>query len=182
MKATTNRRTLLATAVLAGAGAAGIANGRLPDDATRGWMSPLGVAAQSAATPGPMVGRADAPRWTFTVLSYHDPYAGHLEKPSEPAPGTRYIAAEVIIDNGSDQPLQFGISDVRLVDDQGVEYPGTSSVQGSEPQLTGQNLPGGERTRGTVWFAVPTDARFSELKFNGPSPRFVVPLPGPAGG
>src|SRR5581483_9859269 len=108
------------------------------------------AAAQSVATPGPMIGRAEAPRWTFTVLSYQDPYAGKLSKPTEPEPGTRYIAVEVVIDNGSDQPLEFAVSDVRLVDVQGVEYPGSSTVLGAEPKLTGQNLPGGERTRGTV--------------------------------
>ncbi|HEU0114035.1 MAG TPA: DUF4352 domain-containing protein, partial [Thermomicrobiales bacterium] len=175
-----HRRALLTMAVIAGGGA--LASGRLPRDAAVDWTSPRSAAAQSVATPTPMVGRADAPRWTFTVLLYQDPYAGKLSRPTEPEPGTRYIFAEVVIDNGSDQPLDFAISDVRLVDVQGVEYPASSSVLGSEPKLTGQNLPDGERTRGAVWFAVPTDARFNEIKFNGPSPRFVVPLPGPAGG
>jgi hypothetical protein len=69
-----------------------------------------------------------------------------------------------------------------MVDSEGTEYPASASVIGSEPKLTGQNLPGGERTRGTVWFAVPSGAKFSELKFNGPSPAFRVPLPGSAGG
>jgi hypothetical protein len=125
-----------------------------------------------------MVGQAEMPRWIFTVLALQDPYAGVLTRPAEPEPGMRYIAAEVRIENQSDQPLEFSASDVRLRDEQGAEYASSSAIVGAEPKLTGQNLPDGERTRGWVWFSVPDDAVITELRFVAPPPQLRVQLPG----
>jgi hypothetical protein len=105
-----------------------------------------------------------------------------LTRPTEPDAEARYVSAEVVIDNASDQPLEFPTSAVHLRDEQGVEYAASASVIGSEPKLTGQNLPGGERTRGTVWFSVPKSARLIEMKFIAPPPQFRVSLPTPPAG
>jgi hypothetical protein len=118
------------------------------------------------------------PRWIFRVLVLQDPYAGVHTPPAEPEPGVRYIAAEVRIENQSDQPLEFAASDVRLRDEQGVEYTSDSTVSGEEPKLTGQNLPDGERTRGWVWFSVPEIAVITEMRFLAPPPQLRVQLPG----
>lgn len=132
------------------------------------------------ATPvaGEMVGQAEAPRWTFAVLTFHDPYEGELTRPTERAPGVRYVAAEVVITNPSDQPLEFSVADIRLRDESGVEYPSNAGVIGVEPKLTGQNLPGGERTRGTVWFTPDENAAINEVRFSAPSPLLRVPVAG----
>jgi hypothetical protein len=94
----------------------------------------------------------------------------------------RYIGAEVVIENQSDQPLEFTATDVRLRDEQGVEYAVNSGVVGAEPKLVSQNLPDGERTRGWVWFAVPQDAAITELRFAPAPPQLRVQLPSPSTG
>ena len=146
----------------------------------------LAAAAQEAqtATPNPaeIVGQAEMPQWIFTVQSFQDPYAGVLTRPAEPAPGMRYIGTEVVIENQSDQPLEFAGSDVRLRDEQGVEYPVNSGVVGAEPRLVSQNLPDGERTRGWVWFEVPQDAAITEVRFVPAPPQLRVQLPSPSTG
>lgn len=138
------------------------------------------VAAQDDATPRAasteMVGQIEAPRWIFTVYSLEDPYAGKLTRPEEPVPGFRYISALVEINNASDQPLEFATSDVRLRDEQGVEYP-AGAVSGREPKLQSQNLPGGEKTRGAVWFGVPEDIVTRDLTLVAPAPQLRVLLP-----
>jgi hypothetical protein len=120
-----------------------------------------------------MVGSAQSPAWTFTVVSFQDPYTGEITRPQEPDPGTRYVSAQVIIANGSTEPLEFEIADVHLVDENGDEYP-AGAVLGSEPKLVTQNLPDGERTRGWVWYEVPTGVNVTELRFYGPRPVFKV--------
>jgi hypothetical protein len=94
----------------------------------------------------------------------------------------RYIGAEVVIENHSDQPLEFTTTDVGLRDEQGIEYPVTGSVVGAEPKLVSQNLPDGERTRGWIWFAVSKDAAITELRFAPAPPQLRVPLPSPSTG
>src|SRR5215213_4332740 len=134
-------------------------------------------------TPNPapeLVGQAEMPHWVFTIQVFQDPYAGELTRPAEPEPGVRYVAAEVVIENQSDQPLEFTASDVRLRDEQGVEYAVSSGVVGEEPKLVSQNLPDGERTRGWVWFAVPQDAAITEVRFVPPPPQLRVQLPSPS--
>ncbi len=49
-------------------------------------------------------------------------------------------------------------------------------MTGSEPKLVAQNLPDGERTRGWVWYSIPTDAKVAEVRFYGPRPVFRVKL------
>jgi len=122
------------------------------------------------------------PQWIFTVQVFQDPYAGELTRPAEPEPGIRYAAAEVVIENQSDQPLDFAASDVRLRDEQGVEYPANGAVIGEEPKLVSQNLPDGERTRGWVWFSVPEGSVVTEVRFAPAQPQLRVQLPNPSAG
>jgi hypothetical protein len=120
-----------------------------------------------------LVGEVPAPAWRFAVTIFEDPYRGTITTPAEPPPGTRYIGVEVVITNDSDQPLEFRVPNVRLLDDRGFNYP-AGDVQGTEPRLVSQNLPDLERTRGWVWFMVPVDAVVSAMIFNGPTPTFRV--------
>lgn len=178
MRTRTTRRGVLATAVAAGAGIGVGALGAGPAVAAaarRGAGQDGGTPA--APEPSEVVGQAETPSWIFTVLTYQDPYGGEVSRPEQPEPGTRYVAAEVEIDNASDQPLEFASSDVRLRDEQGVEYAANSAVIGAEPRLTGQNLPGGERARGTVWFVLPEGARVTEVRLVAPPPQLRVRVP-----
>ncbi|HET8521798.1 MAG TPA: DUF4352 domain-containing protein [Thermomicrobiales bacterium] len=130
----------------------------------------------ASSTPAAPVGQASAPNWTFTVTQVANPYKGQLTRPKELDPGTMAIGAEIIITNGSDQPLNFSTADIVLKDEAGVSYPSGSTL-GSEPRIVSQDLPDGERTRGWVWFAVPDGTVATQLIFTGPSPQFRVALP-----
>lgn len=173
---TVTRRRALTMA--AGLGALARADAWLPPGVAGYPATALAQEGTPSAAEGEMVGQAEMPRWVFVVLVLQDPYTGVLTRPAEPEPGIRYIGAEVVIENQSDQPLEFAASDVRLRDEQGVEYSSSSAVIGEEPKLTGQNLPDGERTRGWVWFAIPEDAVITELRFIAPPPQLRVQIPG----
>jgi hypothetical protein len=121
------------------------------------------------------LGQTGMPDWTFALRAFDDPYTGKLVFPSEVKAGTRVIHAEVVITNHSEQPLDFQISNIRLLDSEGVEY-GGGSAQGAEPKLVSQVLPGGERSRGSVWFIAPSDANLTQLKFYAPAPQLRIPL------
>jgi hypothetical protein len=137
----------------------------------------LAVRAQATPTADqPEIGSAAAPGWTFSLRQFADPYEGEVSRPSTPPRGTRYVGAEVVITNGSDQPLDFTTADVRIRDTEGVEY-SAGPVVGEEPKLVSQNLPEGERTRGWVWYAVPEEAVCEDVRFIGPTPIFRVALP-----
>ena len=166
MSGLVRRRLLLA---IAGLAAPGLGFGRHPARGAAQDVTPE-VGDQAG-----QVGQVETPRWIFTVLTLEDPYTGEITRPDEPVAGMRYLAALVAIDNASDQPLEFSSSDIKLRDEQGVEYP-AGSVSGREPRLASQNLPGGFRTQGSVWFALPEDAVAVELKLNAPSPQLRVPL------
>ncbi len=140
--------------------------------------APEGMAAaatQDTPTPVPEVGRSGPPDWTFIVVRMQDPYEGEIVQTDEPERGMRFVAADVAIDNESDQSLAFSVGDVRLRDSTGLEAR-AGSVVGSAPALNNRNLNPGERARGWVWFAVPVDARLAEVVLVAPSPRLRVLL------
>ena len=122
------------------------------------------------------IGQAAAPAWTFVVLAVQDPYGGEVQQPPTPPAGTRYVAAEIVVDNGSDQPLNFNPVEVRLRDAAGIEYRGGTAI-GTEPLIGARNLNGGERSRGWLWFTVAEDADLVDLLYLAPPPQFRVDLP-----
>jgi hypothetical protein len=122
------------------------------------------------------IGEATMPQWRFVVSDFRDPYEGVLSKPSELPSGLRLVAFQIILFNGSDQPLEYSVSDVRLRDIEGTEYRGGDYI-GEEPRLVSQNLPDGERTRGWVWCAIDEGAQPAEVIFVAPPPVLRIPLP-----
>jgi len=160
----TNRRKLLAT--FAAFGLAAAHPGAPPRDA---------LARQS--TPDPSMGRIGPPQWFLTLITLQDPYQGVIQAPAEPPANTRYIAAELQIDNDSDQALNFTPTDIRLRDEAGFEYRGGTAI-GQEPMLNARNLNAGERSRGWVWFTVAIDVRLVELIYVAPAPVYRATLPG----
>jgi Domain of unknown function (DUF4352) len=170
---TTTRRQFLATGALPVAGLAMAQTAGVIDFG----FSP---AAAQEATPTPPIGSAQAPNWTFTVSQYVDPYQGELTRPKTPPENVRIVGAEIIIENGSDQPMSYTIRDIHLRSIEGVEYT-AGEIAGEEPALVGQDLPDGERTRGWVWFGVPETDEIKEIRLIAPQPIFRVPVP-PSGG
>ena len=176
----TSRRRLLGAA---GAAAPALTLDGVTARVVRGPASPsqaVATARQDAATPAAdaELGRADAPAWTFVVLAVQDPYQGEVQQPATAPPATRYVAAEVIVDNASDQPLNFTPVEVRVRDEAGVEYRGGTAI-GAEPLIGARNLNGGERSRGWIWFTVAERAVLVDVLYLGPPPQFRVALPTP---
>ena len=145
-----NRRRVIGALAVGGLGAV-VATG----DALR-RAGPVGAAvlfrqddgsADEDQSAGEPVGEAVAPAWTVTVTVLQDPYPGQIQAPENPPAGVRFVAAELVIDNTSDQALAFTPVDVRLVDATGVEYRGGAAA-GMEPFLGVRNLNGGDRSRG----------------------------------
>jgi hypothetical protein len=135
------------------------------------------TAVQPGATPSPgaSVGRVGMPAWWLTVETFQDPYAGVVQQPAQPPPGTRYLAAEVVIENASNQGLNFTPADVRLRDATGQEFRGGTAV-GTEPFIAPRNLNGGERSRGWIWFTAPADAQIVEIVYVTPPAELRLPV------
>jgi hypothetical protein len=119
---------------------------------------------------------AVAPAWRFVVHRYRDPYQDVIIRPETREPGTRYIGAEVGIQNESDASLNFLAGAVRLRDVEGIEYL-NGTVIGSDPRINDINLIPGERARGWVWFAVPEATQAADITYLAPPPRLTVPVP-----
>lgn len=178
-----SRRRIVGALALGGLGSAGISGlAGLPLSLGGPNSAVAAVAlAQGAdsATPEPSaddaVGSATAPAWTVSVATLQDPYPGQIQAPESPPAGVRFIAAEVVIDNASEQALNFTPADIRLVDGTGIEYRGGAAA-GTEPFLGVRNLNGGDRSRGWVWFMVPGNAEIAELIYVAPTPLFRIPL------
>jgi hypothetical protein len=133
------------------------------------------VRQDAASGAGDVFGTAVAPAWTFTVHDYQDPYSGAVTRPDEPPPATRYIGADVEIDNASEQALRYERNEVRLRDASGYEYPAGNTF-GDAPALDGRTLNPGERARGWVWYTVAEDTRIVELVLLASSPEFRVAI------
>jgi hypothetical protein len=169
MTRTTNRRQFLATGALPVAGLA-VAQ-------TAGVINfGLSSAAAQEATPTAAIGTAQAPKWIFTVSQYVDPYKSELTRPKTPPENVRIVGAEIIIENGSDQPMSYTVRDIYLRTIEGVDYP-SGQIAGQEPALVGQDLPDGERARGWVWFGIPESDEVKEIRLIAPQPVFRVPVP-----
>jgi hypothetical protein len=168
-----SRRRLLGVAAAAVPGLALGGSGWLEGD---DGLAAESAAAQATATAAGAGRRADPPAWSLTLYLLQDPYAGVIQAPAQPPPGTRYVGAEIEIDNASSQPLAFTPAEVRLRDATGYEYRGGSAV-GTEPVISPRNLNGGERSRGWVWFTVMQEAQLEELAYVAPQPQYRIDLP-----
>ena len=156
------------TAALAGGSGIGLAS-----------AAPRVRAAQEAQATleADQVGQATMPAWIITVSQLQDPYQGEIQAPppAEQPAGTRFVAAEIVVENDSDQPLGFTPVDLRLVDAAGTEYRGGLAA-GTEPFLAVRNMNGGDRIRGWVWFILPEAAELAELLYVAPAPVLRIAI------
>ncbi len=136
------------------------------------------VAAVGEPTPTPF-GTATAPAWLLVAGLLLDPYPGQIVFPAELPPGVRVVATEVEVVNRSDQPLAVAPYAISVRDTAGYGYLG-GGLTGTEPALQARTLGKGERARGWVWFAVPVDARLTELVFAPSVPELAIDLPSTA--
>ena len=138
-------------------------------------------ATPAAASPesGQEIGEALMPQWRFAAIELVDPYTGTLTKPDALPANTRVVALQIVLQNESDQPLEFMVTDFRLRDADGTEYR-AGEYLGTEPRIVSQNLPDGERTRGWVWFGIPQEAQLATIVFVAPPPVLRIDLSGAA--
>lgn len=172
----TTRRRLLAAAALAGPGFV-VAASELTRSQQGTPIAPStpGAGAAAEAVGASIFAMVMPPDWVFTVHDFQDPFIGTVDFPEEQDPALRYIAADIQIDNASNQALPFSTGDIRLRDESGIEYR-TGGFAGTAPSLDSRTLNPGERARGWIWFAVPADAEIVQLVFIGPEPEFRVAL------
>lgn len=138
---------------------------------------PTAHALQTEATPSVSDGtEVSMPDWRFSLIEAHDPYAGGVTKPDIIPADVRIVACQVMLTNMSDQPMEFRVTDIRVRDSNGVEYR-AGEYLGTEPRLVSQNLPDGERTRGWVWVALPTDVEPATVVFIAPPPVLQIKIP-----
>jgi hypothetical protein len=118
------------------------------------------------------------PDWRFAVVAIQDPYEPAGANDQQIPAGMRMVAYQVILTNNSAESMDFTISDVRLRDIDGFEYRGGERI-GDEPRLSSQNLPGGDRIRGWVWYLIPEATVPTSIVLVAPEPRLRIRLDEP---
>jgi hypothetical protein len=118
------------------------------------------------------------PDWRFAVVAIRDPYQPADSNSQQIPAGMRMVAYQIILTNNSVESLDFGISDIRLRDIDGFEYRAGERI-GDEPRLSSQNLPGGDRIRGWVWYLIPENTTPTSIVLVAPEPRLRIRLDEP---
>lgn len=134
--------------------------------------TPTHAASMSQATPegaADAIAEAAMPDWRFSLVEFEREYQGTITRPEDVPEGLTIVACQVILTNLSDQPMECTVRDIRLRDSEGVEYQ-AGEFSGDEPRIVSQNLPGGERTRGWVWFGIPEAHEPVSIVFIPPRP------------
>jgi hypothetical protein len=121
---------------------------------------------------------ATMPDWRFAIVAIQDPYEPAGTSNQESPAGMRMVAYQVILTNNSAESMDFSISDVRLRDIDGFEYRAGERI-GDEPRLSSQNLPGGDRIRGWVWYLIPEGTTPTSIVLVAPGPRLRIRLDEP---
>ncbi|MDP9369918.1 MAG: DUF4352 domain-containing protein [Chloroflexota bacterium] len=91
------------------------------------------------------------------------------------APGKRYVAVEVTIENRSNETLRYTPDDFQVTDSAGRAYPAVEG--GADPAITGGELAPGDAIRGWISFEVPEDADPERFVYTrqGSTMRFGLP-------
>jgi hypothetical protein len=145
------------------------------------YQASNGTPTTAAPTPVTPVATIDALQWKITILSFQDPYIAELRTPASPVPNMpslRYIGAELLFENTSEEPLGIRTSAFHVHDADGFDYAPAAGVSSPQPKLQSQTVQGGERARGWLFFAVPSGAELTELRMDEPAAEMKVPLQG----
>lgn len=116
------------------------------------------------------------PNWSIAVHAYQNPYQGTISTPKELDPTKRYIGAEVEVINDSNRPLAVSASQFRLRGNDSINYP-SGGFSGKDPRITDLNTLPGERQRGWVYFAVPTDVEIIQMVYTPSAPQISMNVP-----
>ncbi len=106
---------------------------------------------------------------TITVTDIQDPFEEYSEF-SEPEEGTRFVMAQIEIENTGERPFEFSEYDVYVRDTLGRTYGSTfiSPEEGFEednPPLEGSNMGSGDTISGALYFVVFEDAELSDILY-----------------
>jgi hypothetical protein len=106
---------------------------------------------------------------TITVTDVQDPFEEYSEF-SEPEEGTRFVMAQVEVENTGERPFEFSEYDVYVRDTLGRTYGSTfiSPEEGFEednPPLEGSNMGSGDTISGALYFVVFEDAELSDVLY-----------------
>ena len=106
---------------------------------------------------------------TLTVTDIQDPFEEYSEF-SEPEEGTRFVMAQIEVENTGERPFEFSEFDVYVRDTLGRTYGSTfvSPEEGFEeenPPLEGSNMGSGDTISGALYFVVIEDADLSDVLY-----------------
>src|SRR5688572_753081 len=106
---------------------------------------------------------------TITVTDIQDPFEEYSEF-SEPEEGTRFVMAQLEVENTGERPFEFSEYDVYVRDTLGRTYGSTfiSPEEGFEeenPPLEGSNMGSGDTISGALYFVVFEDADLSDILY-----------------
>ena len=106
---------------------------------------------------------------TITVTDIQDPFEEYSEF-SEPEEGTRFVMAQIEVENTGERPFEFSEFDVYVRDTLGRTYGSTfiSPEEGFEeenPPLEGSNMGSGDTISGALYFVVFEDADLSDVLY-----------------
>ncbi len=83
---------------------------------------------------------------------------------SQPKAGNKYVEADILIENGGSEPIDYNILDFKLQDNEGYSY-NTAFGGSSEPSLSAGTLQKGQKTRGFVSFEIPKKNKAEQLTY-----------------
>jgi hypothetical protein len=106
---------------------------------------------------------------TITVTDLQDPFEEHSEF-SEPEEGTRFVMAQLEVENTGERPFEFSEYDVYVRDTLGRTYGSTyvspeEDFEEENPPLEGSNMGSGDSISGALYFVVFEDAELSDVLY-----------------
>lgn len=110
---------------------------------------------------------------TITVVSA-DPNYKDPNEFSQPKAGNRFVAVEVLYENGGTETVSYNPFDWKLTDSAGFSY--QQNYSGKEPALHSGDLAAGEKARGFITYEVPQSASGLALKLTLGDDTMTVPL------
>lgn len=106
---------------------------------------------------------------TITVTDLQDPFEEYSEF-SEPEEGTRFVMAQIEVENTGERPFEFSEYDVYVRDTLGRTYGSTyvapeDDFEEENPPLEGANMGSGDSISGAIYFVVFEDADLSDILY-----------------
>jgi hypothetical protein len=127
----------------------------------------LDVPAGTGPLRGKIGERVESGGYVLTVLGVYDEPDAELRNILDVNEDQRYIAAEILLENRTDESFFYGGSQFRLKDRDDFEYVGTLDYR--QPGIGLGTIVPGERIRGFLSYIVPRDAAGISLIYQAPA-------------